>query len=50
MEKARDYVLKTFKYLMKPEMRILPGQLAFFIVMTIIPIIALVVNSMKKNS
>jgi len=44
MEKARDYILKIFKNLMKPEMRILPGQLAFFIVMTIIPILALVVT------
>lgn len=42
MEKARDFVLKIFKLLMKPEMRILPGQLAFFIVITIIPLVALI--------
>ena len=44
MEKARDYILRLFKYLMRPEMRILPGQLAFFIVMTIIPVLALIVT------
>lgn len=42
MEKAREFVLKMFKLLMKPEMRILPGQLAFFIVITIIPLVALI--------
>ena len=42
MEKASDFILKIFKLLMKPEMRILPGQLAFFLVMTIIPMVALI--------
>ena len=42
MEKARDFILKIFKLLMKPEMRILPGQLAFFLVLTIIPLVALI--------
>ena len=42
MEKAREYILKTFRLIMKPEMRILPGQLAFFLVMTIIPMVALI--------
>ena len=42
MEKARDFILKIFRLLMRPEMRILPGQLAFFIVVTIIPLLALV--------
>ena len=44
MEKAREFILKIFKYLMKPEMKILPGQLAFFLVMTIIPMLALIVT------
>lgn len=44
MEKAREFILKIFKYLMRPEMRILPGQLAFFLVMTIIPMLALIVT------
>ena len=35
-------MLKIFKILMKPEMRILPGQLAFFLVLTIIPLVALI--------
>ncbi len=42
MEKARDFILKIFKLLMRPEMRILPGQLAFFLVMTIIPLVAMI--------
>ena len=42
MEKAREFILKVFKLLIKPEMRILPGHLAFFLVMTIIPLVALI--------
>lgn len=42
MEKARDFMLKVFRLLSKPELRILPGQLAFFIVLTIIPLVALI--------
>ena len=42
MEKARELFKKIFKYLMRPEMRILPGQLAFFLVITVIPLLALV--------
>lgn len=44
MEKARDFILKIFRLIMKPELRILPGQLAFFLVMTIIPLVALIVT------
>ena len=44
MEKAREFILKIFNYLMRPEMRILPGQLAFFLVMTLIPMLALIVT------
>ena len=44
MEKANDFVLKIFKLLMKPEMRILPGQLAFFFFFIIIPMLALIVT------
>ena len=44
MEKARDFILKIFKYLSKPELRILPGQLAFFLVMTIIPMGAIIIT------
>ncbi len=42
MEKARDFTRKIFNLLSKPEMRILPGQLAFFLVVTIIPLVALI--------
>ena len=44
MEKARELFKKIFKYLMRPEMRILPGQLAFFLVITIIPMVALILT------
>lgn len=44
MEKARDLMIKVFKLLAKPELRILPGQLAFFVVITIIPLVALIVT------
>lgn len=44
MEKARDYTKKIVGLLLKPEMRILPGNLAFFIVLTIIPMVALLVT------
>lgn len=42
MEKAKLLIKKIFKLLMKPEMRILPGQLAFFLVITLIPLVALI--------
>ncbi len=42
MEKARDFTKKIINILSKPEMRILPGQLAFFLVVTIIPLVALI--------
>ena len=42
MGKARELTHKIFKYLLRPEMRILPGQLAFFLVLTVIPLLALV--------
>ncbi|MBR2678503.1 MAG: YihY family inner membrane protein [Bacilli bacterium] len=44
MNKARELSIKIFKLLMKPEMRILPGHLAFYLVMTIIPLLALLVT------
>lgn len=44
MKKARELILKVFNLLMKPEMRILPGHLAFYLVMTIIPLVALLVT------
>lgn len=44
MKKARDLLIKIFDHLMQPEMRILPGQLAFFLVLSIIPLAALLVT------
>ncbi len=42
MEKVREFILKVFKLLMRTEMRILPAHLAFFFVMTLIPLAALI--------
>lgn len=42
MEKAKELIVKIIRLLSKPEMRILPGQLAFFLVLTIIPLVALI--------
>ncbi len=42
MEQARGFLKELIKIIKKPEMRILPGQLAFFLVMSLIPTIALV--------
>lgn len=44
MKKAREFILKIFQLLNRPEMRILPGQLAFFLVLTIIPMVALIIT------
>ena len=42
MKKAREIFRKLINLISKPEMRILPGQLAFFLVMSIVPMIALI--------
>ena len=42
MEQARTFFHKVFSIIKRPEMRILPGQLAFFFVLSLVPLIALV--------
>ena len=42
MEKARETIRKALEIIKKTEMRILPGQIAFFLVMSLIPLIALI--------
>lgn len=42
MKRARELIMKIFELLMKPEMRILPAHLAFYLVMTLIPLVALI--------
>lgn len=42
MEKIKQYVKEIFKIIQKPGMKILPGQIAFFLVLSIIPIFTLV--------
>ena len=41
MERAKGFLKRAIELIKKPEMRILPGNLAFFFVMSLIPIIAL---------
>lgn len=42
MDKARVWIIKIINLFQKPELRILPGQLAYYLVITIIPLLALV--------
>ena len=42
MKYFKRYLKKIYRIIIKPEMKILPGQLAFFMVLSIIPIITLV--------
>lgn len=42
MEKLTNIFKKVMNVILKPEMRVLPGQLAFFFVLSIIPLIALI--------
>lgn len=42
MERANGFLKKAIELIKKPEMRILPGHLAFFFVMSLIPIVALI--------
>lgn len=42
MEQVRKVFKKVLEYISRPEMRILPGQLAFFNVLSLIPLLALI--------
>lgn len=42
IERVRKFLKKVMMYIARPYMRILPGQLAFFFVVSLIPLIALV--------
>ena len=42
MEQVTGFIKKVISIITKPEMRVLPGQLAFFFVLSIIPLIALI--------
>lgn len=42
MERVTGFIKKVISIIAKPEMRVLPGQLAFFFVLSIIPLIALI--------
>lgn len=42
MKRSREFIRKVIAIINRPEMRILPGQLAFFLVLSLIPLVALV--------
>lgn len=42
MERIKSFLKKIYQIIIRPEMKILPGHLAFFLVLSIFPIIALV--------
>lgn len=48
MEKVRSFIKKMSELIIRPEMRILPGQIAFFFVVSLIPLIALL-GSIASN-
>ncbi len=41
-EKLKSFIKQVFQTILKPEMRILPGQLAFFLLLSIIPLFAVI--------
>lgn len=41
-DKMKKFMKKVFKIIKKPEMRILPGQLSFFLLLSIIPLFAII--------
>lgn len=50
MEQVSNFFKKVIELIKRPEMRILPGNLAFFFVMSLIPIVALVGAVASKYS
>ena len=46
--RAREFVRKAIAIIKRPDMRILPGQLAFFLVLSMIPLLALVGTNGSK--
>lgn len=42
MVRFKNFMKKVFKMIQKPEMRILPGQLSFFLLLSIIPLFAII--------
>ncbi|MBE6146892.1 MAG: YihY/virulence factor BrkB family protein [Firmicutes bacterium] len=48
--KLKKFLKRLYKVIKKPEMRILPGQLAFFLVVSIIPLVALIASIVSNFS
>lgn len=49
-EKSKNFMKKVFMIIKKPEMRILPGQLSFFLLLSIIPLFAIVATIASEFS
>ncbi len=43
MNKVKNYFKRLYDIIMKPEMKVLPGELAFFLFLSLVPIITLVI-------
>ena len=43
MNKIKNYFKRLYDIIMKPEMKVLPGQLAFFLFLSLVPILTLVI-------
>ena len=48
--KLKDYFINVVSLIKKPEMAILPGQLAFFLVLSVIPLIAVIASVVSHFS
>lgn len=49
-KKIKLFLKKVYSIIKKPEMRILPGQLAFFFVLSLIPLVALIASIVSNFS
>ena len=50
VEKSKTFMKRVLEIIKKPEMRILPGQLAFFLLLSIIPLFAIIAVVAAKFS
>ena len=48
--KYKNYLNKLINEIRKPEMKFLPGNLAFFLLLSIIPLVAVIVVILTKLS
>lgn len=48
MKKIKEYIIKIYKIIQIKEIKVLPGHLAFFVVLTIMPVISLITFTCSK--